>query len=119
MTIEADSGTVLPGQMVAGKHFSMTFEIVEDDLPYDITGLDAFIEIRTAAMAGVLLDAFTDASAELTRNDAAGTVTLSIPPDQTRAYTFSKAYIDVLLIGDSIGIRSGVTEIELYRGVTR
>lgn len=119
MTIEADATVIIPGRMVAGQEFQVAFRVAEDTVAVPLDGYQAFVQLRTAAMAGTLLDSWIDGDAELTRDDAAGTVTLFIPASQTRLYTFSTGYIDLLLVSSTVGIRSAVVEVELYRGVTR
>lgn len=105
--------------MVAGEQFEIEFQVTLNNTPEDINGFTAKIELRETSSSGKLLGAWTDASAEITRNNSQGIVTLTIPAAVTNAYTFRTAYLDLLLINSITGRRSAELQITLDRGVTR
>lgn len=105
--------------MVSGEPFDIEFEIIENDLPKDITGFPAKIELRKNSRGGDLITEWIDSSPEVTREDATGKVKLKITAPNTLEYDFNFAFLDLLLLKDEVGIRSDTMKITLDRGVTR
>ena len=105
--------------MVAGENFEVEFEILLNNSPEDITAYTAKISMNDTSPDGKLLQTWDDSSAEITRSNSAGKVTLLIPAGITNAYKFKHAYMDLLLQKSDGGIRSVALKITLDRGVTR
>lgn len=104
--------------MVAGEPFEIEFEVLENELPKNITAFTASITLRKNSRAGEVIASWSDASPQVTRVNAAGKVTLAIPAPTTRTYDFNVAFLDVLLLNGDAGIRSEIMKITLDKGVT-
>ena len=118
---------MLKADMISGEDFELRFEFFtegatsspNDDVVKDITGYTARAEMRLSSTGGKVLTTWIDGSPNMTRNDPAGTIVLTIPHDVTPPYDFSVAYIDILLSGPNDGVRSDAIEVTLDRGVTK
>ncbi len=105
--------------MVSGEPFDIEFEVIENDLPKNITGFSVSIELRKNSRAGDVIAQWNDASPQVTRSDATGKVTLALTAPMTRAYDFNIAFLDLLALKDNAGIRSEIMKITLDKGATR
>ncbi len=105
--------------MVSGEPFDIEFEVIENDLPKNITGFSVSIELRKNSRGGDVIAQWNDESPQVTRSDATGKVNLAITAPMTRAYDFNIAFLDLLALKDSAGIRSEIMKITLDKGATR
>lgn len=110
---------MLEKKMIAGEPFVIRFKIRRNKLPADITGMPAKIELRDKSPEGPVITEWDDASTEITRDDLAGLVTLSLPASYTNTQKFKEAYTDLLIMNDSNGLRSALIKVTLHRGATR
>lgn len=105
--------------MVAGEIFEVEFLVSINDVPEDLTGYTAEIELRSRSTSGALIGQWDDNSPELTRDDALGSVKLTLTAEQTNQFIFASGFMDLLLLKDPAGRRSATLDITLDRGVTR
>lgn len=76
--------------------------------PVNLTGYTAFLQMRVAPEATILLELST-ANGRITLGGTLGTITLSLTDEETRAITFSSASYD-LLMEDAQGRRKRLVE---------
>lgn len=105
--------------VVAGEPIGIGFTIKVSGVPDDLTGWTAKIQMRQNSAVGNLLGEWVDGDPEITRDDAAGRIELLIPASTTKDYSFSIAFMDLLLLNDADGRRSTKLQLILDRGVTR
>lgn len=106
--------------MVAGEAFTVSFTVLVNNVPDpDFSSFTAKIDLRKNSPQGELVETWSDGDAELVRNNAAASITLTIPAQVTNTYAFNLAFLDLLLLGANGGRRSAALKINIDRGVTR
>lgn len=110
---------VIDSVMVAGEAFEVEFQVLVNDVPEDITGYTAKIDLKKSGRKGNLIQSWDDSSAAITRVNADGKITLRIEPAETNGYDFDLAYMDLLLLKADAGRRSATLKVEFAGGVTR
>lgn len=110
---------MLEKKMIAGEPLVARFKVRRNKAAMDITGMPAKIQLRDKSPEGPVIAEWDDESPEITRDDLAGFVTLTLPASYTLVQKFKEAYTDLLLMNDPIGLRSALIKITLHRGATR
>lgn len=106
--------------ITCGEPFTLIFEFEENYVPYPIGDYSAKIQLRKDSPRGQVMNTWLDGDTEIVRDDNAGKLTFTMRPSTTAALNFKAGFIDCLLFqnSDVDGIRSGVVNVTLDRGVT-
>ena len=106
--------------IVSGEPYIVAFVFkIDESTPLDISDFTALIELRKLSKNGELVDSWADGDVELSRDDLAGTVALTLPPEYTRALRLPPTYLDCLITSVDSGVRSPAIKLTLDLGVTR
>lgn len=105
--------------MVAGEPFRIAFFAKTNGVSDSIAGFSRKIQLRAGVEGGKLIQEWGETSPQMTWDNAGGSVTLTLPPAITEAYTFKTAFLDLLLVNEARGRRSAPINVKLQRGVTR
>ena len=86
---------MLSDTIVGGVEYTIQWLFKTDSVtPKDLTGYSVLVQIRERKSSETTLAEYTEDSAEITFNDVGGSVTLSLTPADTSAFTFKKAVMD-------------------------
>lgn len=110
-------------EIIAGMPFTIIVEFVYLDgvTPFPLIGYKLHAEVRKDKVRGDLIKRWEEADGVFVRDDLAGKITLTMPPEDTREFKFATGYTDIFLTrddSDDLWLRSDTVELLLNRGVT-
>lgn len=70
-----------------GSRFHLTFRVLDNGSPADLTGYTARMQIRPSVSDATVLAEYTTANNMLVINTGDSTVTIAVPSSETEAYT--------------------------------
>lgn len=107
-------------QMKQGSRFEQPIIVMENNMPKNLTGYTARMQIREWKDSDTFLAEYTTANNKLTIAPEAGRITIVVPSADTAGYDFGDAFYDLEVVdgdGDATCIMEG--RISLIREVTR